>query len=52
MVLLRVKLQELLHTNVGKAERVGPVPLIIGGVYLRGRMTTSSEAKAVITYKV
>ncbi len=34
MVLLRVQLQELLHPDVGKAERVGPVPLIAGGVYL------------------
>lgn len=34
MVLLRVELQELLHADVGEAERVGPVPLVAGGVYL------------------
>lgn len=35
VVLLRVQLQELLHTNVGKAEWVGPIPLIAGSVYLQ-----------------
>lgn len=40
MVLLRVQLQELLHANISKTERVGPVPLVIGRVDL-GRMTTS-----------
>lgn len=42
MVLLRVQLQELLNPDVGKAERVGPVPLVIGGVYLRKRIKMSS----------
>lgn len=44
MVLLRVQLKELLHTDVGKAERVGPVPLVAGGVDLNKRgMTMSSQ---------
>lgn len=34
MVLLRVELQELLHADVGKAEGVGLVPLVYGGVDL------------------
>lgn len=42
MVLLRVQFQELLNPDVGKAERVRPVPLIIGGVYLRQRIKMSS----------
>lgn len=43
MVLLRVQLQELLHPDVGEAERVGPVPLVTGGVYLHKRKMMSSE---------
>lgn len=43
MILLRVQLQELLHADVGKAERVGSVPLITGGVYLYRRAAMSSE---------
>lgn len=35
MVLLRVELQELLHANVGEAERVGAVLLVSGGVDLQ-----------------
>lgn len=35
MVLLRVELQELLHADVGKAERVGAVLLVDGGVDLQ-----------------
>lgn len=35
MVLLRVKLQELLHPDVGEAERVGAIPLITGRVDLQ-----------------
>lgn len=35
MVLLGVQLKELLHADVGEAERVGPVPLVAGGVYLQ-----------------
>lgn len=37
MVLLRVQLQELLHPDVGKAERVRLVSLVTGGVYLPKR---------------
>lgn len=37
VVLLRVQLQELLHTDVGEAERVGAIPLVNGGVYLHTR---------------
>lgn len=47
MVLLRVQLQELLHPDVGKAERVRLVSLVTGGVYLpkrrRRRRMMSSE---------
>lgn len=35
MVLLRVQLEEFLHPDVGKAEWVGPVLLVKGGVYLQ-----------------
>ena len=43
MVLLRVELQELLHADVSEAERVGPVPLITGGVDLQNRMIVMSS---------
>lgn len=45
VVLLRVELQELLHTDVGKAERVGPVPLVTGGVYLHEEDRDISNAE-------
>lgn len=43
VVLLRVQLQELLHADVSKAERVGAIPLVTGGVYLLMRTRTSAQ---------
>lgn len=43
VVLLRVQLQELLHSDVGEAERIGPVLLVAGGVYLHQRAMTSLD---------
>lgn len=43
VVLLRVQLQELLHTDVGKAEGVGAIPLVVGGVYLHKRARKSAK---------
>lgn len=40
MVLLRVELQELLHADVGEAERVGAVLLVGGGVDLQRQGAT------------
>lgn len=43
MVLLRVEFQELLHANVGEAERVGAVLLVGGGVDLQRQGATENE---------
>lgn len=34
MVLFRVELQKLLHSDVGEAKRIGPVLFVAGGIYL------------------